>query len=210
MGLFYTNFTLRGPAQPQLLEALRSMGRTAFVSPMHNGCVTVYDREADEQNFDVIEKLGSELSKRFRCPVLAAALHDDDVLFYWLFRDGALCHDYNSSPAYFDPDSEPLPPVGGDGAELCEAFGCSSREAEVDAVLAQDLLSEKATIPGELERHEALARILGLPAYSSGVGYGTVDAGFLPEKFKNLEFIRVNEKFRTDAGMQPSRPANYK
>jgi hypothetical protein len=191
MGLFYTNFTLRGPAQPEVLDALRSMGRTAFVSPTHNGCITVYDREADEQNFDVIEEVGSGLSQRFNCPVLAAALHDDDVLYYWLFRTGALCHDYNSSPAYFDPDSEPLPPEGGDSAELCAAFGRSSREGEVQAVLAQDLLSEKATIPGELERHEALARILGLPPYSAGVGYGTVDGGFLPEEFKNLKFIRV-------------------
>jgi hypothetical protein len=191
MGLFYSNFTLRGPARHEVVEKLRTLKRTAFVSPTQNGFTTIYDRESDEQDFDLIERLGSALSESLNCPVLAAVLHDDDVLYYWLFRDGEVSHDYNSSPAYFDPDSEPLPPAGGDGHELCETFGCPSAENQVKHLLAQDLFSDEATIPGELERHEALAKMLGLPPCSVGVGYGTIEGGFLPDEFKDVKFTRV-------------------
>lgn len=191
MGLFYSNFTLRGPRQDSVLQELRSLARTAFVSPTHEGLTTVYDRESEDQSLDVIEGLGSQLSKALNCSVLAVVLHDDDVLYYWLFRDGEISHDYNSSPAYFDPNSDPLPPAGGDSQELCYAFGRTTVEQQVRDLLQEDLLSDKATIPGELERHQALVRILGLPPYSVGVGFYTIEGGFVPEEFKSIRFSRV-------------------
>jgi len=191
MGLFYSNFTLRGPTQLHLVEVLRSLKRTAFVSPAFNGCITLYDRESEEQNFDIIEGLGRQLTRTLNCAALAAVLHDDDVLYYWLFRDGTICHDYNSSPAYFDPNSEPKPPTGGNSLELCAAFGCPTTEPEVHQILNLDLLSEQATIPCELERHAALVRVLGLPPCSAGVGFGTIEGGFLPVEFNKITFTRV-------------------
>src|SRR6185369_7692027 len=107
MGLFYSNFTLFGPTQQDVLETLHTLKRTAFVSPTENGFTTIYDRESDEQDFDVIEQLGCQLCESLARPVLAVVLHDDDVLFYWLFRNGAVSHSYNSCPTYFDAESEP-------------------------------------------------------------------------------------------------------
>jgi hypothetical protein len=120
MGLFYSNFTLYGPDHQKVVDAVRRMRRMAYVSPTVSRFTTVYDREAEHQVFDVIELVGRELSLDLECPVMGVVLHDDDVLYYWLFRNGDVRHAYNSSPAYFDPDSEPLPPEGGDADELCE------------------------------------------------------------------------------------------
>ncbi|WP_406698389.1 hypothetical protein V5E97_05955 [Singulisphaera sp. Ch08] len=82
MGLFYSNFTLYGPDHRQVVDAVRCLRRSAYVSPTMNGFTTVYDRESERQHFDVIEGMGRQLSLDLECPVMGVILHDDDVLFY--------------------------------------------------------------------------------------------------------------------------------
>ncbi len=193
MGLFYSNFTFHGPDHRQVVDAVRRLRRSAYVSPTVNGFTMVYDRESERQDFDVIEGVGRRLSLDLECPVLGVVLHDDDVLFYWLFRYGDVRHGYNSSPAYFDPDSEPLPPEGGDSNELCEAFGVPSAADRVEAILREDLLEEGATLPGELERHRALAEALGMPDHAIGVGYDAIRHGYLPKGLRVIAFEHVDK-----------------
>jgi hypothetical protein len=193
MGLFYSNFTLYGPAHQQVVDAVRRLRRVAYVSPTVNGFTTVYDRASEHQDFDVIEEVGRQLSLDLECPVMAIILHDDDVLYYWLFRYGDVRDEYDSSPAYFDPDSEPLPPEGGDCDELCEAFGVPSAAARVEVILREDLLEEGAILPGEMERHRALAEALGMPDHAIGVGYNAIRHGYLPESLRAIAFEQVDQ-----------------
>jgi hypothetical protein len=193
MGLFYSNFTLYGPDHRQVVDAVRRLRRSAYVSPTMDRFTTVYDRESERQDFDVIEGVGRQFSLDLECPVLGVILHDDDVLFYWLFLWGDVRHVYNSSPAYFDPDSEPLPPDGGDCDELCEAFGVPSAADRVEAILREDLLEEGATLAGELERHRALAEALGMPDHAIGVGYDAIRHGYLPESVRAIAFEHIDK-----------------
>jgi hypothetical protein len=187
MGSFYTNYTLRGPDQPVVAAALA--GRSALVAPMSNGCVTVFDEQSDEQDQEAIGELAARLSRQFRCPVLAVLNHDDDIFCYQLYLAGELTDEYDSCPDYFDPDAEPSGPSGGDAQKLCDAFG-SDQVAEVEQVLRKSGLDEDG-YTFEVERHEALAHLLGLPAFSVGTGYNYVSQGELPDGLDEDDLISV-------------------
>ena len=187
MGNFYTNYTLRGPDQQAVAAALA--GRSALVAPVNNGCVTVFDEQSDEQDQEAIAELASGLSRRFRCPVLAVLNHDDDIFCYQLYLSGELTDEYDSCPDYFDPDAEPSGPVGGDAEKLCSAFG-SNLVAEVEHVLRKSGLDEDG-YTFEVERHEELARLLGLPVFGVGAGYNYVSQGELPDGLDEDDLISV-------------------
>jgi len=185
MGNFYSNYTLRGPTQQEVAAALA--GRWAFVTPEQNGCVVAYDEESDEQDMGVLSQLASRLSEQLRCPVLAVLNHDDDILWYQLYQIGELVDEYNSSPAYFEAAEEPSGPAGGDAQKLCSAFG-STRVAEVKSVL------EKSNGDGYTfasERHEHLARVLGIPLCSVGMGYSYLARGEVPDGLKEDQLLKV-------------------
>lgn len=184
MGLFYSNLTVSHPERPVLLAALRRLKRQAFLGPTLGGHTVVFDKEMDEQNGKAIERLGKAVTKALSCPALAAMLHDDDVLYLWLFKDGRVLDRYDSCPAYFDPNSEPRPPEGGNAKALCEAFGKPGRADRVEELLRADLLEDELPgVPGEFERHAALAAELGMPPFVAGVCYSSVAGNYVPKKF---------------------------
>jgi len=195
MGLFYTTFTTLGPDGGAVNAALKELCRTAFVSPTVEGYTVIYDRKTEEQNFAEIEKLGVGLSKACGAPVLAAALHDDDVLYLWLFQSGEQKDFYNSLPQYFDPNAEPGPPEGGDSGLLCAAFGHGRKAKRVEKLLRANLLEDELPeIPGELERHQALIRELGMPAFAAAVTYSSVKEKYMPEEFATVKFAQVGKR----------------
>src|SRR5262249_11517814 len=130
MGCMYTNVTVRGPSQDEVLEYLTACGRRAYLSSRVKNCVVIFDEEADKQDTQVLTGLASALSSHFRCAALAILNHDDDIFWYQLHRVGELIDEYNSTPDYFrlppaypNVDSGPhLPPSGGDALKLCSAF----------------------------------------------------------------------------------------
>ncbi len=187
MGNFYTNLTLRGPTQAEVAAALA--GRTALVTPSEAGCVVVFDEACDSQDPELLAGLAEQLSRQFRCPVLAVLNHDDDILNYLLYLYGNLEDQYDSSPNYFDPDAEPAAPSGGDAAKLCAAFE-SPNVAAVESILRQSGLDEDG-YTFEVERHEDLVLALGLPTFGVGAGYNYVSQGELPEGLTELDLIRV-------------------
>src|SRR4051794_11380051 len=103
MGLFYANLTVYRPTRPALLTELRRLRLEAFVSPTIDGHTVVFEKAIDEQNPEAIERLGQAVTQRLSCSALAGVLHDDDVLYLWLFQNGHVLDHYDSSPAYFDP-----------------------------------------------------------------------------------------------------------
>ncbi len=187
MGNFYTNYTLRGPSQQAVAEALA--GRTAIVSPAQDGCVVVFDEQSDEQDQAVIAELAALLSRELDCPVLAVLNHDDDILWYQLYQSGKLADEYDSSPGYFDPMAEPSAPAGGDARKLCGAFGASN-VAEVESVLRKSAFEEDG-YTFAIEQHTDLARALGLPSCAVGAGFRYVADGELPEGLEEADLVRV-------------------
>jgi hypothetical protein len=176
MGFFYTNITLKGPTQEQVVSYLRRQSRDAYVSPTINDITVVYDRECEDQDTDVLQRVAFDLSRAFDCPALVALVHDDDVLWYALYEHGAYIDAYNSVPDYWD-DSEPSEPSGGDARALCMAFGAEQAIQEVDALLHFAPLTDDPNdaawdtyLPAE-DLHQALARALGFPAYAYSMGY---------------------------------------
>jgi hypothetical protein len=188
VGFFYSNITLKGPTQEQLATYLRLQQRDAYVSPTVNDITVVYDRECEDLKADVLHTVASHLSRAFECPALVAYLFDDDVLWYALYQHGHCVDTYNSVPDYFD-DDQAAEPSGGDAAVLCAAFDVEHVARDVDALLhfaplAEDdngeLVMPEGYLPAE-QQHQALARTLGFPAYSSSMGYFSIVEGNVPE-----------------------------
>jgi hypothetical protein len=194
MGLFYANLTVYRPRRAALVAALRMLRRTAFVSPTVEGHTVICDRTIDDQNSLAIEQLGCRLTKDLACVGLAAVLHDDDVLYLWLFQNGELRDHYDSLPGYFDPEAEPGGPAGGDSRLLCEAFARPHSRGKVQAILRANLLEgEWPAFPGEEERHEALAAALGMPRFAVGLGYAAIAGNLVPKEFHEVKFEAIGQ-----------------
>jgi hypothetical protein len=173
MGNFYTNITLLGPDQDQIVEYLSQQGLTAYVSPTDERATVVYEEQCDTQDTDILERLASRLAAHFDCLALAILNHDDDVLLYRLYAGSGLLDQYDSTPGYFE--GEETLPEGGDAAALCKAFGVEQNASAVDAVLHDE------NFLFAVERHEALVDALNLTDFSVAFGYTTLELGQVPE-----------------------------
>ena len=181
MGNFYTNITLHSH-QARIIELLEREDRTAYVTPTVNGCTVVCDEECDEQDTDVLQELAALLSRELQCPALAVLNHDDDVLLYWLYENGHLADQYDSTPGYFsDDEEEDVLPSGGDAHRLCRAFNAMDQVAEVEDVLRTPSFSEDEHYLFAIDRHSDLVEALGVPLFSAGLGYTYIALGDLPE-----------------------------
>ena len=189
MGAFYTNITLRTAQQDRVAEALKAGRREAFVSKPANGCTVVFDRECEDQDLEILNNLASSLSARLSCAALAVLNHDDDVLIYTLHENGEMVDEYNSSPEYFEsgPGAEP---EGGDANVLSRAFGVAGRADDVETVLRKPWGTDDG-VTFEMERHQELVDILGLPAAAVPAGYNYLDEGEFPEGLNESDFLRV-------------------
>src|SRR5438552_6701789 len=121
MGNSYSNFIAKTDDQAAVVNALRSLGIGAAVTPQEQGFVVIFDEPSERSGTHTIEPTGNALSLALRVPVLAVLIHDDDAMWYWLFRNGAVADTYSSNPGAFDkrtPDER-----GGDEAVLTDAFG---------------------------------------------------------------------------------------
>jgi hypothetical protein len=190
MGNFYTNYTLRGPSQQSVAEALA--GRSAIVTPAQDGCVVVFDEESDEQNQEIIAELAAHLSGKFRCPLLAVLNHDDSIFWYQLYLDGELVDEYDSSPNYFNgTEEEPSPPSGGDAQKLCTAFGTNA-VVEVESILRKSAGDDDGYIFA-FERHDDLAAALGVPSFGVGTSFGSFSDGEIPEELTETDLVRTKD-----------------
>lgn len=197
MGLFYTNLTVYQPERQALIDAIQRVNRNAFISPTYHGYTVVFDEACDNGGSSQIEELGTALTRELSCSALAAILHDDDVLYLWLFQNGKVTDHYDSLPQYFDPVAEPGHPEGGDSLLICDAFDCSHRRDRVETLLRASLLDDELPdVDDELTRHRTLATLLGMPEFVAGVCYSSIDGNyvpqeFIPEEYQGISFDRV-------------------
>ena len=187
MGNFYTNITLRGPSQEQLVETLTRLRKRTYVSPSINGFTVICEQQCDTQKINIIHSLATSLSARFKCPALAILNHDDDVLWYGLYDQGQAVDEYDSTPGYFEGRSSR--PEGGNADKLCELMG-SQNTAKVASILRKS----SGGLRGYLfaaQRHEDLMRALGMPTFSVGLGYEYIERGELPSGLSSDDLKRT-------------------
>jgi len=189
MGAFYVNISILGPSQETVVQFLKKRNRVAFVSPSEGGSVVVYDQKCDEQNTEEIARLVSDLSRGLQCPALTMLNHDDGILWYQLYDKGELVDEYDSCPSYFDPNAEPSGPVGGDAESLCNAFG-GKDVASVERILRKSSFEDNG-YAFATERHCDLAAAAGLPRFSVGTGYGSIECDELPDGLEREQLASV-------------------
>jgi hypothetical protein len=162
---------------------MRARGAAAFVSSDSCGYTVLLDSAAD---WGFVFELTGELSSQFLCPVLLVTVMDDDVTCYELWDAGEHRDTYTSMagwPKRFGP------PEGGNAAELVRLMGHEGCDvASVERILRAAHGSGPNKYLYEYERHQALARALGLPQYAAGFGYRYLAASIADGKPLSTEF----------------------
>lgn len=175
------------------------------MTPGPRGCCVVFDEESESQDHSVLAGLAYWLSAGLGCPLLVVLNHDDSVLWYQLYLQGALQDEYDSCPDYFSSGPDDLSattgPAGGDAQKLCAAFGTGNVNAV--AAILQKSSGEAPGYVFETERHADLAAALGIPEFSVGVGYEHFAAGELPEGF-NANDCLATKDFQPEPSAGPA------
>ena len=172
MGNFYANISLRTQNRDLVVETLRELRRVAFVSHSTNRWLVVYDRDIETAEPEDVGELAAHLSSVCGSIAVPVSDYDDDILWFRVYDSGRLIDEYNSAPAYFQGTQSI--PEGGSEQALVAIFKVVEAEKQVKEILHE---REYAV---QIERHAALAEILGLPRISVGFGYRYLERGELP------------------------------
>lgn len=185
MGAFYGNITLTKVRPDQVAKALR--GRRAIIASCASDQVVVFDSVCDAQDIEAMQILAAQTSRELSCHALAILVHDDEVLVYYLFRNGELMDSYNSWPSYFEFGStkNAAAPEGGKAELLVEAFG------KGDFKKLESILRKPKSRQGyvfETERHADLAKALSLPQFAVGTALASFERGEYPAGISKHDF----------------------
>jgi len=102
MGASFTNLHVRNSSAAAVGAMAKNFAETrGYVSPDANGWVTVYDEAADSQNIEILCDMAAGISKELKTVVIAFMVHDSDIAFYWVYKDGSLVDEFDSCPDYF-------------------------------------------------------------------------------------------------------------
>ena len=198
MGNWYTNVALKDSNATEVLRTLARLGRHAIVNPAQNGWLTVFDKECDKFDLDVLESLALTLSHEHHCLALPCFNADDDVLWLAIYENGRRNSRYASAVQQFEDASE-FPPIADFALELCRAFERPDRVYQIRAVLWRPhsvlglLRSVHLAVAYlfEIQRHTDLANLVGLPSASVGLGYDYVARGDLAEGMHTDNLLRT-------------------
>lgn len=171
MGNFYTNITVYGVDHDKIVRAMQ--GRRAVISPTVDGYTVIWDEQCDEQDTDLLTALAQLLASGLSCPAWAVLNHDDDILWYSLHAPARKIDEYDSHPGYFE--GADLPPSGGNAALLV-----ATMSPDADVGRTEKILRSRDEYAIAIDRHEALARALGMPEFGVGTGYRYINRGEPP------------------------------
>ena len=123
MGLFCVNMHFRATDDKILSAAVKRRGISDYlVLPAKNGWTSLYEAEASNQDDQRIRDLTAGLSQDLGDVAIAFLCHDSDIACYWLFEDGQLIDEFNSSPDYFDPHATSSGPHSGGRPDVLLRF----------------------------------------------------------------------------------------
>jgi hypothetical protein len=118
------------------------------------------------------------LSHELKCPALAAAVFDDDILLLGLYDQGAQVGEYNSAgPSTLGASS------------LARAFRAASRSPLIWALL---ICPRIPLFIFESFRHRLLLSLLRHPMWAFATGYKYISRGEPPEGLDSNALVHVN------------------
>jgi hypothetical protein len=159
VGNWYTNITVRSVDVARVAATLRSMQRTAYLSPLVRGCVVVYDRDSNMDD-GASASLCKELSQELGTTAVLAMNADDDALWLMVAREGAERVVYQSAS-----------PARHGAAALCQELRRPLATPLVWAVLQAPVFAF------EVHRHLMATRLLGLPSSEAILSYPSIEEG---------------------------------
>lgn len=100
-----------GPSALPEHDIAGEAGPYYLVSPLKGHWLTIIEAHfgLDSQGVPHLSDLGNRLSAALSCYALTLVVHDDDLFFYNLDRDGESLDGYNSCPQYFEQERLPDP-----------------------------------------------------------------------------------------------------
>jgi WD40 repeat protein len=105
MGGFYGSVQVRTTAWAAVKSAAELVAKQrsikCLIGPEINGWIAIYpEGNGQDHNF------GHALAQQLPCDVLHLLVHDDDVLAYWLWRDGKSADSYCSNPGALSEENQ--------------------------------------------------------------------------------------------------------
>jgi|SRR5580658_2813913 hypothetical protein len=189
MGNWYTNVSVKGAQQSDVVAALEELGRRAYVTPETAGWIVVYDQQTDEFDLGILESLALTLSTRLCSTALASCNADDDVLWLALYENGRLSTRYASSRKSFEDGGE-FPDLQETAEVLARIFQKPEAKRQTLRLLRKShgmlgllslVLKVRIAYVTEIQRHLELSDLLGMPRAAVGLGYRYVNKGETPE-----------------------------
>ena len=179
MGNWCKNITVVGPSQADVVAALQAHDRHAYVTPTREGVTVVFDRASDQAGSpSELGDLAVTLSQDLKCPALAAAVFDDDVLLLGLYDQGSQVGEYTSAG-----------PSTLGARRLSRAFGAAARTPLVWALLA---CPRVPLFIFESFRHRLLLGLLRHPTWAFATGYNYISRGEPPEDLEGNALLHVD------------------
>jgi hypothetical protein len=198
MGLRYSNITLQGVSQEDLVTYLSNTGLDAYLSPTINQYTILYDiastgypynipisirREENLQSF--LDKykdgqiaamvcLSCHLSKKFSCSVLAVSAISSLTFWYHLSQNGLMLDEYlTNADRHWKPGrmiDEPGNNGTIKGGDAKKICSAFNKESAISEV--EIILTQPIESFDSVTRHEALAKSLGIqPSWVVGINY---------------------------------------
>lgn len=182
-----------------------------LVSPLYGSWSTIIESHSFVEGAPWLSELARSLSAALGNYTLSLMVHDDDVLFYNLCKDGLDLDGYNSNPQYFETarlsadsigeqrhDPRPFAPLLPEGVNISELqtildrgwwSACNAGRLDNDGVQPED----EPSFVFEGERMIAIGNLLQLHGRNDGYPFaGWADAPRLEwNKFHDLRFERA-------------------
>jgi hypothetical protein len=179
VGNWYNNVTTLGPRQADVAAWCARHDRHAYVTPTRGGITVLFDRDVDEAaDPGELGDLAVVASLELSCPVLAAAVYDDDVLLLALYDAGRQLGEYSSARR------STLTAL-----TLCRVFGVPRYAPIVWLVLNCPRLP---LFLFESVRHRLLLRVLDQPPWAVASGYRYIRKGEPPSALELADLLFID------------------
>lgn len=171
MSTNYTNITLYGAEQQEVLAWCEDNDVTAYVSPTIDDTTVLYENTLAENThlhkpLEALLALGARLSAELMALALVAVVVEDNLFMYVLYVDGQM---YDSYMSYTDK-----PPVNGNPKRLAETFDADDEQERITAALRRESFTSAT------ERHMELMDALVLPPMMVDMGFDYLEEGEKP------------------------------
>lgn len=172
MGNFYTNVSLKNVSAPSVAAVMEALHRESYVLQTGADCI-VYDRDSESQDTEVLAALAEHLATELDTVAFAVLNHDDDILWFQLYDRSELVAEYANQGG-------PRTKVG----PLVKTLGAPSQLLRIRFELARPYVFQ-------VDRHEKLVGLLGLPIAAVGSGFGYIQRDEVPEGAEATDLLHV-------------------